>query len=718
MKRRTHKKGGKGTKMTALEEWFASVQNVEQVNERINELQAQRQQLLNINNDDDTRARDLSSAIEMAIRNEDIATLDALLASHGHIKSLVTAQNMVARRRRLMEQRKQLVFHEDLKARLSTVTEYDFEKIKAIRDFIYQLHNQELQDDLFTRIETIVLSYKDKFTQELAESLHGANWLNSGTISPGMTALFRRLVNLQSLLQHPPAYPEPLWAFTVVSQNFKVSFAYHFSSDKKTNRIDKPELFFNYLINYLNSNISKVNSLFSLDDTEFDDRFSHTEFITSALVPVGEKLQQYINALRESTGENTTENDLCLLIHLIRETLTFDESIANNFYYDPFNDGLWSGLVANFDYSDLEKWLNLEIRLSHSNFTGIVDAPNVFQIDYTSVSNDELKPTVSAIKLKYLFESTTKTFQKLFISNYDNNGALQKFKLKLFSKTFLKFLEMYYQRLEDGTIAFSDLFKRTKSLLQSTKRNEGEVDITGTNGLDRLFRLYCSLKYTIQSINVWNHEFIFIELNSLYNKYSNTKTTSLFHSILEDYISLEHKVFDMILKFQGRTVDSLMKNYLNLNSWTTHHQPDPFGMSNELVPLLDNLHELCLFSSKIVTKYDYTKIKNHVSLKVADYIFTYVIKGNHFSNVGLKQLTVDFTSIWEKLQLKSNFPMYYKLVEAFKVLSITDEEITEYGTFTTISQFAKAGEFDAIREGLDLHYLKDGDLLDIMLRIH
>lgn len=713
--------------MTALDDWFATVDDVQQVNARIALLEQQRNRLLSNGNDNgnddrknednDAKVADLANSIEMAVRNDDNATLDALMVTYGQIDALVAACELVTHRRTLMALRNQMSVYEDLKAQLSIAHDYDFDQLKEVKTGVHGLTHTEAQLDLLSRIDTIVLSYKNQFSAELLESLHGSKWLKSEASLPEMTMAFTQLVNLQSLLSNSPVYPEPLWAFTVLSQSFKVSFDYHFNTEKQTNRIDKPELFFKYLLNYLSSHITRINSLFSLKDTEFSDRFTYTEFITSALVPVRDKLEQFIHVIRKNTFEGSSDVDLRLLIHLIKETVTFDDAIVNEFFYDPSNDGLWPGLMIMFEYADLEKWLNLEIKLSHSNFITIVDAQNVFQIDYTSVGDDELKPTVSAIKLKYLFESTTSTFQRLFIPNYENSIALQKFKLKLFSKTFLRFLEMYYERLNEGAIAFAELFRKTRSLLHSSKALSDDVDISGTNGLDRLFRLYCSLNYTIQSIKIWNLELIFVELNSLYNKYSNTKSTTLFKSILEDYTKLEQKVFELILQFYSKTIDSLLKSYVNLNNWSRARQQHQYNVSNELVPLLETVQELLVFSSNIGSKFDTNKLKNFVSLKIANHLFQYVIKGNHFSPSGLKQLTLDFTTIWERLKLKRNFPAYHKLVEAFKVMTITDDEVSSYGPFTKVSLFARSGEFTMLKHDLDLRYLQDGDLLDILLRI-
>ncbi|ODV71822.1 Tip20p CYBJADRAFT_191708 [Cyberlindnera jadinii NRRL Y-1542] len=702
--------------MTSFENWFTTVHDVSQVNERIAELEGQRSLLFNKDDDkEDTRAWDLANEIKLAIGNEDVETLNALISTYGEIQALVAAKNLVSERKRLMAQRKDVVLSEDLKKQLTDDTGYNFEQWREVKDQLRQLQDPHLKQTLSDTLDGLVMSHKDDFYLEFVTALHGFNWMKQSALSPELFESFTQLVNLQSLLSNKPKYPDTVWAFDAISQNFRVGFNYHFNSDKQTNRIDKPELFLTYLLTYLSTHIIKINKMFPLADTELNDCSAHTEFITSALVPVRDKLQQFIGILRNSTEEKSTDTDLRLLIHLVKETVNFDELLVNEYFYDPFSDGLWPGLFSCFDYRDLEKWLNLENKYADSNFFTIVDAPNVFQIDYSSVGHDELKPTVSSIKLKYLFESTIKNFQKLFVPNYELNSSLQKFKLKLFSRMFLGFLEMYYKALNDGATAFADLFRKTKSLLHATKGSE--VDISGCNGLERLFRLYCSLRYTIKFIKVWDNELIFVELNNLFNKYSNTQTSSLFATILGKYTTLETQVFQLIIQFHTKTIDSLMKKYVALNTWDVLQEPESYAVSGELVPLMDTLPELFDFSVKVVTKHELTKIKNAVSLYLANCILQNVIKGNHFSRVGVKQLALDFTTVWENLQLKRNFPTYYKLVEVFKVLSVNGDEISLYGPYSSVSSYAKSGDFSSLKQDLDLQYLKDGDILDILLRI-
>lgn len=723
------REGVSAATMSVLNQWLTNIQDLDSVNDRIKELEAERAELQRKSdpNQQSTSStssessesiyQELSKQLELSVANSDVDTINALIIGYGNIPSLLDAKKLVLERKRLLELKQQQSEYQILKEELKETTYFDFVGLKKLKSEISKLVNLEHQQALYQQLDQLILSLKPNYQQALIESAGSSKWINSTSISPKLETDFHNLLNLQSLLSQQPSYPEPLWAFETLGGSFKISFDYHFNTKKETNRVDRPELFYNYLTNYLSKHLSKFNSTFTLNNTEYNDRFAHSEFITALLIPVREKFLQLLELLRKASEESKDEANIQLLIHLIRETISFDQELISQFYYDPINDGNWEGLFIMFNYTDLEKLLNYEMRINVSNFESIINSSNCFQIDYTSVGDSQLKPTASAIKLKYLFENITKNFSKFFILNYERNASLKKFKLKFFAKIYLRFLESYFQRLDDGFIAFNELFKKSRSVLHSAKNNT-EIDITGVKGLERLFRIYCSLRYTIKSLNYWDQEFIFIELNSLFNEYSTNKSSSLFSSILSDYNSLADKTLELINQFYSKSTNSLLKNYSNLNNWNDKSSPVPTSFTAQLAGVIDTLQELLQFTIQIVSVNDFIIIKNSLSQAIADYFFNNIIKSNHFSHKGIKQLELDSSIVWEKLQLSRKFPLYKKLIEGFQIMNLDDEQISQFGPSNTVRQFAKAGHYNSLRESLQLEYLNDNDLLDLLLRIH
>ncbi|CAM9020618.1 unnamed protein product [Wickerhamomyces anomalus] len=674
--------------MSVLNQWFTGVQDLELVNDKIKELEAERlelQQLSDPNHHQTSSTIDfeeLSKQLKFSIANSDIDTINALITGHGDIPSLVAAKNLVLERQRLLSLKSQQSQYKDLDEKLNEITYFDLIGLKELKNGISELTNLKYQATLYDKLDQLIISLKPKYQQALVESAGSSKWVNSSSIAPNLETDFHNLLNLQSLLNKQPKYPDTLWAFETLASNFKISFDYHFNTEKETNRIDRPELFLNYFTNYLSNHLSKFVGVFQLQDTEYSDRFAHSEFITALLKPVREKFSQVLKILRSSLEEEnpkTQEANTQLLIHFIKETITFDQALVSDFYYDPLDDGNWEGLFALFNYTDLEKWLNYETKLNVANFESIINSSNCFHIDYTSVGDAQLKPT-------------------------------------FFAKIYLRFWNLIFKDLEDGFIAFNELFKKSRSVIHSAKNNT-EIDITGTKGLERLFRIYCSLKYTINSLNYWNQEFIFIELNSLFNEYSTNKTLSLFSSILSDYNSLAEKTLQLINSFYSKTTTTLLRNYTQLNDWNDRSSPAPTTFTAQLASVIDTLQELNQFTVKVISTNEFLVVKNSLSYSVADYFFNNIIKSNHFSHKGIKQLELDFSIVWEKLQLSRKFPLYKKLIEAFQIMNLDDEQITQFGPFNTVNQFAKSGHFEILREVLQLEYLTDSDLLDLLLRI-
>lgn len=714
--------------MSLLNQWFTNIQDLDTVNNRIKELEDERAELQRKSDPNQQQSsttsidfEELSKQLELSIANSDIDTINALIIGHGELPSLVAAKNLVLERKQLLSLKFQQSRYEEINGKLDETTYFDFVGLKELKSDIGNLVDPEYKQSLYEQLDQLIISFAPKYRQALIESAGSSKWVNSTSISSNLENDYHNLLNLQSLLYQQPIYPEPLWVFETLAGNFKISFDYHFNTEKETNRIDRPELFFNYFTNYLSNHLSKFNSIFQLQQTEYHQRFAHTEFVTALLIPVRDKFLQVVEILRKSLQDEEDikykEQNTQLLIHFIKETITFDQALITQFYYDPLNDGSWEGLFALFNYSDLERWLNYEMKLNIANFDSIINSSNVFQIDYTSVGDDQLKPTVSAIKLKYLFENITNNFSKFFLLNYENNSSLKKFKLKFFAKIYLRFLESYFQRLEDGFTAFNELFKKSRSILTSAKNNT-EIDISGTKGLERLFRIYCSLKYTINSLNYWNQEFIFIELNVLFNEYSTNKTLSLFSSILSDYNTLADKTLQLINSFYSKTTNTLLKTYTQLNDWNDQSSSAPSTFTAQLAGVIDTLQDLTQFTTKVLSNNEFILVKNALSQSIADYFFNSIIKSNHFSHKGIKQLELDFSIVWERLQLSKKFPLYRKLIEAFQIMNLNDEQISQFGPFNSVRQFAKSGHFEILREVLQLEYLSDSDLLDLLLRIH
>lgn len=696
------------------EHWNYEIEDTAGINSRIQFIEHQ----LSLLKDDTPsaqnfhqQAHDLSSSLELALLNEDISTIDALILSYGDLPNLLDARQLLKEKIELTHQQQQHIQSQDIEIELSQIGNCDLVELKNLRSRIEKLTNTSLQELQIINFDSKVFSFRSDCCDLFASSLKAKSWINSSILTPSTSDYFKDLINLQSLLF---TNQDTLWAFDVIAENFKISFDYHFNGDKDTNRIDKPELFFTYHLNYLDNHLSKINRLFDLSDTELSARFSYNEFIRSSIIPNKYKLLSFLNNLRfnlEKEPEN--EQDVNLLIHLIYETVKYDTALVSKYYYDPEYNGDWTGLVKNFNYEDFHNLLNLEVKLNLKRFNQILNSPDCFQIDCTSALLNELKPTVSSLKLKYLFENLNKSFSRFFHTNYLNHSSLQKFKLKLFSKVYLNILQLYYSRLDDGLSAFSELFNKSKNLISTSS---DEIDITGVKGLERLFRIYNSLKYISNSLNYWNQEFIFIELNELFNQLSPTKSISLFDAILLDYNSLIKKTIKLITEFQSRLVKSYLQKYTN-KSWFL--QPSPSSSqqtteSIELIPLLKSVHEINQFQEKVLSNYEVIQFQNSFSLSLIQQFHQSIIKSNQFNSTGLTQLSFDFNTMMENFPYSKGSRAYRHITEVM-VLFERYHEIDVGGL--DANQYAKLGDYEGLRKTLGLQWVSNADILDTLLRI-
>lgn len=687
------------------------------VNEKIHELERKRDQLHHSLNDTSKfaeKAHDLASLLSVAIKNNDLNTINVLIQSNGGIPSLLKAQELMTRKLHLLNDLRLNGIKNDIMSRLN-ITTFDLNLMKSIKDDIANIDDLELKRELNSCFSDLIQVLKKPLYSEFNELLLKSQWLKKNSISSELNDLFINLINLQSLTEF--RYPDSLWAFDLIAKSFKISFDYHFNSNKNLVSIDKPELFFNYYLNYLNLNLIKISKIWNLSKTELSLSFAHSEFITSSIKPVNSKLLQYLDILTDKNDEDSLE----LLTHLINETIQFDSKLIDEFYYDPLNDSLWVGLFNNFTFNHLESLLVRDVKLYSNQFENILNQSNNFQIDYTSVNDQDLKPTISSLKLKILIENLTfKNFSKFFKINYESNTSLIKFKLKIFSKIYLSLLQSYLEVLDDGYDAFNDLLKSTKNLINSNSSQE--IDISNIKGLERIFRLYCSLKFISNCLNQWNQEFIFIELNELFNSHSvDEKSLSLFDLILSDYNVLELKIWSLLKKFLSISIDQSFKNYLNLNIWNSLSDSSIVKPSNELQLPIQLINSYLEFINRILPNFELVKLKQFMINEIICIYINKIIKSNHLNSIGVFKLNIDVEFLLKNLNLLNftSFQNFHKFNEFLKILKLSnnDRELNCLNGLN-LNQFAKAGQFSEFKSELQLIYLNDSEILDVLLRIH
>ncbi|KAG0675031.1 hypothetical protein C6P42_001940, partial [Pichia californica] len=405
------------------------------------------------------------------------------------------------------------------------------------------------------------------------------------------------------------------WAIDCLIAKFQNKFIFHFEGNGETNRIDKPEFAFSYLVGYLRKNIDHAKYLFASNFAKCckkngDDilgSFS-TWFITSTLIPLRRKFTKEISLLLET-------NNSSLLSHFVTEIKKFDEEIEQEFAFIPLKGQEWGGLTNDLILSrDIvwNAWLQNEKDFVNKRFEEIVEMDDAFLIDTDIVENGKTKPTKSANNLKNLLENIT--------TNYDSLPL--KYQLKFLSEVQLKLLNFYFDTLKKGV-----------SALKTIKN----VEIDGVSTLERICRIWCSSQYIIEMMKKWSNEIIFIELWKSLNTDNNTETT-FFESVINGYEREILKTIPSLLtKYFERQLNRTMKGYFeDNNEWIlTTEKPEK---DDELEFVIQTLSTDQRYLQNTVSFITFNNWKLLISNIVATYFEKNIAVVNNFNSFGADKL--------------------------------------------------------------------------------
>lgn len=195
-----------------------------------------------------------------------------------------------------------------------------------------------------------------------------------------------------------------LLPFLIMVRPLNIQFRYHFMEKRKTDRIDKPEWFYTYILDIISScaNFFCIDVQNIINETPEHDRNSLNEFITALLKIVEEKIKASIEYLLMNVH---------IFSHFVCETIKFDNILQQDFGYFPYK-GQWNGMIhiALGNSKNFMTWVESEKKFSIEQFQNIIDvtiSPNTWDLDYDSVGESETKPTNSSLRIKCLIESIT-----------------------------------------------------------------------------------------------------------------------------------------------------------------------------------------------------------------------------------------------------------------------------------------------------------------------
>jgi RAD50-interacting protein 1 len=542
-----------------------------------------------------------------------------------------------------------------------------------------------LLNHIAQQVDKLRLTIRRAFDEDLEKTLKKVNWPKPlETIPMALEKEWNtnvgRLLDLQKpelerleenagqgQTNHDPPVLLPL---EVVVQPLEQRFTYHFSGNRPTNRLDKPEYFFEHVLELISKHIDFVQNVlqpllsqrFRGSDLAFTPAYidATTAFITALLPMLRRKLTSFVKQVEDQPQ---------LLSHLIHETISFDTALQEEYDYAPASPSApWRGLAYFLldTCGYFPKWLTIERDFALARYRAIVDAPEAGELDYDSVAADDTKPTKMAINVNDLLETVTDRYKPL--SSFSE-------KLRFLIDVQIAIFDMFHQRLHASLEAYLAMTSSVGRTMHGMSREE-QADLQGVKGLDRLCRVFGSSEYLERAMQDWSDDVFFLELwADLQDRARNRETISSklggLQEIQEKTSSavggddsdgeLEGALFDetaaayhrLRVRSEAIIVETLTYNarealrpYGKIATWASLSAGVSGGsVSAELDPLLRLLAEYLGFLSRALGKGPLRRVSRQLSHAIQSFIWDSVLTRHSFSTAGAAQLATDIRAI-------------------------------------------------------------------------
>lgn len=158
-------------------------------------------------------------------------------------------------------------------------------------------------------------------------------------------------------------------------------FRYHFYGHRQTNRRDKPEWFFTFVLNLIGDHTAVLAGpvqqlLIECGHGHIDARI---EFISGLVAEVSRKLEQLLARCMREPG---------LYVHAVSEAVLFDRQLRDVHVYLPDSASCISSLCANAALRD--HWIEVERELSTEQLTLMLRSPTAWQRKFAELQDVDL----------------------------------------------------------------------------------------------------------------------------------------------------------------------------------------------------------------------------------------------------------------------------------------------------------------------------------------
>lgn len=467
--------------------------------------------------------------------------------------------------------------------------------------------------------------------------------------------------------------PPVLLALEVLVHPLEQRFVYHFSGNRPTNRLDKPEYFLAHTSDLLTTYSDFVQDAlqplllqrFRGTDLAFTPAYidATTGFIT-ALIPM---LQRKLASFAAQVA-----NQPQLLSHLVHEVMSFDTSLQETYAYTPVAPTVpWRGLAFYLldTLGYFEQWLSVEKTFALSRYQAIVASPDAGEIDYDSVGAEDSKPTKMVIRVNDLVETITERYRPL--TSFSQ-------KLRFLMDIQIEVFDMLYKRLSKSLEQYQ-AYTAVGSHIISGVSHEEKSDLQGLVGLRRLCSVFGSAEYLERAMRDWSDDVFFLDLweelqerargrDRISSKLGGLqeiqqKTSSavggaendgelqgaLFDETATSYRRVRMRAEEIIMETITNNARDTLRTYARISTWASLSPQSGSGgassISAELDPTLRLTAQYFDFLSKAVGQAPLRRLARHLAHVVQSYLWDSVLLRHSFSTAGAAQLATDVHAI-------------------------------------------------------------------------
>ncbi|CAL5870393.1 uncharacterized protein PFLUO_LOCUS4629 [Penicillium psychrofluorescens] len=524
---------------------------------------------------------------------------------------------------------------------------------------------------------------KTYFGDRLQKTLESMKWpARELNITDDILAQWRQDVELLIDLQTPELQqrdslvlgqavePPVLFPLEVMVHALDLRFRYHFSGDKPTNRLDKPEYFLSHIMDLINQHSEFFASYLQpiLDEKAQKvgpslewNFYNATHALITALLPI---LRQKIATFLPQIASHPQ-----LLSHFIHELMNFDNEVRESWSYmpDPYADENWKGMTWEVLTKEgwYNRWLQVEKDFALARYKDIIDTPGSGEIDYDGLEITATKPTKAAMRVNDLLETITDRYQPL--SSFSQ-------KLRFLIDIQIAIFDQFHERLHSALEAYLAM---TSTLGRTVQRGDGQASVAGVAGLERLCRVFGSAEYLEKKMEDWGNDVFFVELWSdlqqrvLQNQdgqnvagsmsvadvasrtspavaSSNGALASaegaLFDETASAYRRLRLRSETIITSTLSSNIVAALKPYSRVSTWatlSTSTSGSSLSPSSDLANTMRTLSTQLSFLARALGVAPLRRVSRQLLLSIQTYIWDNVLTKYTFSEGGAAQLASD-----------------------------------------------------------------------------